>query len=498
MAWTTLPERVAEHAELRPDAPALLWHGREVGYAALRGMSEAARKNLESLGLPASRPVALVAKKSPEAVAVLLACMGIRQPVLIPSAELGEDSLRALLAHAGAQRLPDPGELVSSGPVPCLEPSVPRNGPRVPQDTALLLTTSGSTGLPKAVPIPAAALDRFTEWAGERFGIGPGTTVLNYAPLNFDLCLLDIWTTLARGGCATLVDQDLAVNPAHLLTLFQARPVQVVQGVPMLFQLLAQAAGHAHDGEFERVEHILLTGDAISEKGLAALPALFPKAALHNVYGCTETNDSFAHEIDAAADRQRYGSLPIGRPIPGVEALVLDEDGSVLTGPGRGELLVRTPFQAVGYLDAALDDGVFVPHPDGTSQERCYRTGDLVRRHPDGTLTLEGRRDFVVKVRGVRINTAEVEEALRGHQEVVDAAVLALPDERAGKRLHAVVQRTEGSALNGLRLREHVAKVLPRVGIPATFELLDTPLPRTSTGKLDRKAALRHLRGQAA
>ncbi|MGW7082899.1 AMP-binding protein [Streptomyces sp. NPDC054871] len=508
MAWTTLPERVGTQAEQRPDAPALLWHGQEIGYAELSGLAGTARRGLEALGLPGEGPVALVAKKSPQAVAVLLACLALRQPVLIPSAELGEETLGELLARAGAQCLPSPSELTDQAAHSGLvlgEPAGPEGSrcAALPEDTTFLLTTSGSTGLPKAVPVSAAALDRFTAWAGQRFGIGPGSTVLNYAPLNFDLCLLDIWTTLANGGCAALVDQDLAVNPAHLLRQFQARPVQVVQGVPMLFQLLGQAERRSRGDEFAQVEQVLLTGDAISAKGLGALPGLFPKARLHNVYGCTETNDSFVHEIDPAVDPGRYGSVPIGRPVTGADALVLDEEGAVLTGAGRGELMVRTPFQSAGYLDPTLDDGVFVPHPGGGSAEpgatgRWYRTGDLVRRHPDGTLTLEGRRDFVVKVRGVRINTAEVEEALRRHPEVSDAAVLALPDERAGKRLHAVVQRTEHSALNGLQLREHAAKLLPRVAIPSKVDLVDTALPRTPTGKLDRKAVLGQLPGQSA
>ena len=75
-----------------------------------------------------------------------------------------------------------------------------------------MLTTSGSTGLPKIVPLPAGGVDRFTDWAAEQFDIGPGTVVANYAPLNFDLCLLDIWTTLKHGGCVALVDQDRATQ----------------------------------------------------------------------------------------------------------------------------------------------------------------------------------------------------------------------------------------------------------------------------------------------
>src|SRR5690606_7392910 len=110
--------------------------------------------------------------------------------------------------------------------------------------------------------------------------------------------------------------------------------------------------------------HVILTGDATSPRLLAELPALFPKARVYHVYGCTETNDSFLHEVDSfeLAPGER---LPIGRPIAGVEALLLDEEGRPVEGAGTGELVVRTPFQAAGYLDARLDVGRFVPGPDG-------------------------------------------------------------------------------------------------------------------------------------
>ncbi|GAB2701816.1 AMP-binding protein [Kitasatospora kifunensis] len=483
---------------LRPTAPALLWHAGEVSYAELYALAGAAAARIEASVAP-GRPVAMVAKKSPQSIAVVLAALLLGRPVLLPAAELGARAMARLLADCGAHRLPEPVELTGS------RLSAPPYEWDRPAEPALLLTTSGSTGLPKVVPLGGAALERFTDWAAGHFGIGPDTTVLNYAPLNFDLCLLDIWTTLSRGGCVSLVDQDLAANPAHLLALFRARPVQVVQGVPLLYQLLAQAAesgtgeggidasgiGDGGEQPFAAVEHAILTGDAVTEQIFAPLPALMPRASFHNVYGCTETNDSFVHLIDPA-DPMPHGTVPIGRPAAGVRALLLAEDGSVLTGPGRGELVVATPFQATGYLNAELDRGVFVERPDG----RYYRTGDLVRRHQDGVLTLEGRGDFVVKVRGVRVNTVEVERALCSHPETLEAAVLALPDQAAGTLLHAVVRRAAGSGLNTLALRQHAAGLLPRAALPSTLDLVDTALPRTSTGKLDRKAALgrsRHL-----
>ncbi|MEU1114303.1 AMP-binding protein [Streptomyces sp. NPDC005866] len=142
--------------------------------------------------------MALPAVKSPRTIAVILACLLARRPLLLPSPDLGTDVVERLYEQAGVGHVLAPGR-----------PPAARRSPGADlTGTALLLTTSGSTGLPKIVPLSGAALDRFAAWAGDAFGIGPGTTVLNYAPLNFDVCLLDVWTTLARGGRVVLVDAD--------------------------------------------------------------------------------------------------------------------------------------------------------------------------------------------------------------------------------------------------------------------------------------------------
>ena len=125
-----------------------------------------------------------------------------------------------------------------------------------------------------------------------------------------------------------------------------------------------------------------------------------------------------------------------------------------------GELLVWTPFQTRGYLNAALNEGRFASHPDaGDGETTYYHTGDVVRRHEDGSLTLEGRADFYVKVRGVRVSTEVVEQAIQEHPDVVEVAVVAVPDELAGKRLHAVVRREAESKLNSLVLRKQVLEL---------------------------------------
>jgi acyl-coenzyme A synthetase/AMP-(fatty) acid ligase len=155
---------------------------------------------------------------------------------------------------------------------------------------------------------------------------------------------------------------------------------------------------------------------------------------------------------------------------------------------------VWTPFQTRGYLNAELNPERFVSQADGGNGDTIwYRTGDIVRRHDDGSLTLEGRADFYVKVRGVRVSTQVVEQAIQEHPEVVEVAVVAVEDELAGKRLHAAVRREEDSKLNSLGLRKHCASRLARTEMPSTMEIGTDPLPKTSTGKVDRKLVLAQL-----
>ncbi|KOX03170.1 hypothetical protein ADK66_28550 [Micromonospora sp. NRRL B-16802] len=478
----SVASRVQAQAIRTPSAPALRWQDRSVTYTELRELAAKAAAHLT--GVPTGgAPVALRADKSPETVAAVLACLTVEQPVLLLSTDLGPQVFDALVAEAGcAAVISVDGADLRVRPV-----SAPPQAPALPPDTCLLLTTSGSTGLPKIVPLPAAGIGRFVDWAAAQFGLTEGTRVLNYAPLNFDLCLLDVWATLCHGGEVVLVDPARAVQPRYLLKLFaDARP-EVVQAVPMLFRLLTEAS----DGRsFPEVRHVLLTGDHTPRRVRAGLPSMFPGAALHNVYGCTETNDSFLYTF-GPQQAVEDDPLPLGRPIPGVEAAVVDH-GAVVTGPGTGELVVATPFQADGYLGDAAPGGRFFRRVTDSGERTWYRTGDLVRRAPDGRLTLIGRNDLQVKVRGVRVNVEEIERVIQAHEGVVEAVVVPLPDPGAGTRLHAVV-RTVHSGPSGLALRTHCAARLTRVAIPDAFRLVDEPLPVGPTDKVDRHRVRDHL-----
>jgi len=471
-----LADAVGAHREKRADRVALSCCHRSVTYRQLDALTSAFADQLDRLELAPGATVCVPAHKSPEIVALLLAVFRRGLVALVPSPDLGVEALARLSRQARAAHLlgVDEQGTLSAEPLPRDETDAAGFAISDPARTRLLLTTSGSTGTPKIVPVPVDGFTAFADWATHAFDLTADDVALSYAPLNFDLALLDVWTFLRLGAEVVLVGKEQAADAGRLTDLVSGRHVTFVQGVPMLHRLLAQGPSHP------TVRQAVFTGEAMPADLLPSVFAAYPEARFHNVFGCTETNDSFVYEVPRTPGLQER--MPIGRPLPGVHALVLTPDGTPLDGPGTGELVVSTPFQTDGYLRTALNERAFTELAGHT----YYRTGDLVTRAPDGLVHLEGRADWQVKVRGIRTNLQEVEAVITTHPDVSEAVVVALPDDQAGARLHARVTRHPAAALTGLGLRSHVGARLPRHAIPSSVHITDQPLPRTSTGKPDR------------
>lgn len=492
-----LARQILSRAQEAPDSPALVHGDTVTSFAALAEAAEEIGRELLRLPVGTDEPIAVLSHKSPATAALILACLVQRRPFLLLSPQLPAVQADLVAGRSGCRWVVGTAGRLHAERVTTTEPL-----PGDPLDGAcFVLTTSGSTGAPKVVPLGHEQVDRFVSWAARRLGLGPDTVALNLAPFTFDLCLLDVWATLAAGGTAVLVDPDRAVFGQHLLGQASRHRVTLVQAVPMFLTLMLSArTAHDRSGAsavtLPSVRHVAFTGDLIPEESLRALPTLFPRAEFLNVYGCTETNDTF---VAAVGDpRTAPYPPPLGTPIDGVEHLVLAADGTTVHGEGSGELLVRSPFQTGGYTDPRLTALRFVELTGATGRRRYYRTGDLVSQDGDGNLRLVGRADFQVKVRGLAVNLNEVEQTLLAHPQVQAAAVVAAPDELGGHRLVASAQRRPGSGLSVVALRQHCAERMHRGAVPAVVHLDDLPLPRTATGKVDRQALLARALDQAA
>lgn len=443
---------------------------------------------LAAVALPSRVAVAVTANKTVDTLALMLALGKQGHTPLAVSPALGSAVKQAMYGTAGVY-CELAAESNSDWPAVNLTASIKMKAEAAtgvyPPDTCpLMLTTSGSTGIPKVVQLSEEGVSTFFEWGAEYFQLAPGTRVLSYAPLNFDLSLLEIWAPLAKGATVILADTARATQANYLHALIRDSRPDIIQAVPMFYSLLCPAfepSGLVMRG----TRHVIFTGEHTPQKLRELVSVRFPLATFHNIYGCTETNDSFVYSVDAQAI-VRDERLPLGQPIDGVTYRIVTDEGTLLVGAGEGELHTSTPFVAHGYSDPELTVKVF--YTERPSGRTYYRTGDRVARDEHGQLTLIGRNDFIVKVRGVRTNLLDIEQVLTKIPDIKSAVVIPVKDEIAGTVLHAVLEPMKGQRLCGIAMRTLCAENLPQTSIPSRFHFHEGSLPTTSTGKPDRKA----------
>ncbi|MFC7845150.1 amino acid adenylation domain-containing protein [Streptomyces sp. NPDC057382] len=348
-------------------------------------------------------------------------------------------------------------------------------GPGVDPDAAYVIYTSGSTGTPNGVVVGQDALAAFTAAATDVYGITADDVVLQFAPLHFDASVEEIFLTLGAGATLVLREEDMLDVPG-LLAGCAAHGVTLLDLPTAYWHELAHAVAAGLAELPPTLRTVVIGGEAaLPERVARWCAAVDPeRVRLLNTYGPTETT-----VVATVADLSRHtgGPVPIGTPLPGMRAAVVD-----------GELWLLGGQLALGYLGRTeLTERRFVR----LGAERAYRTGDLVRVRDDGQLGFDGRADDEVKINGHRVDPASVESVLSGHPGVREAAVVATDDPGGGKRLTAFVVTEDG--VGPAALREHTRQALPPAAVPTAFTPVPS-LPRTSSGKIDRK----ELRARAA
>ena len=336
-------------------------------------------------------------------------------------------------------------------------------------DEAYVIFTSGSTGIPKGVAIShanlSASLAARLQWYHE-----PVERYLLVSSAGFDSSVAGIFWTLADGGELILPSEADIHNVDALLELIgHSAPTHTLM-VPSLYGALLTRAG----GALPHLRTVIVAGEACSPALVKDHFEVAPDVLLVNEYGPTEgTVWSTAHRCV----EEDLAIVPIGRPIPGVSVEVMTPQGEVAPIDAAGELWISGPGVSRGYLGDA-DSANFILD---RGHEPVYRTGDLVVRRHDGIIDFLGRVDAQLSVGGVRIEPAEVEQALTAHSGV-GAAIVAL----RGRHLVAWVEAPAGTS--GDDLRSQVATQLPPTHVPHRVVVVPA-LPRTRNGKVDRSAA---------
>ena len=350
--------------------------------------------------------------------------------------------------------------------------------------TAYIAYTSGSTGRPKGIPQTHAALTQFSGWFADAFRIGPGARVAQWAAPAYDASLCEMSAALTAGATLCVVPERIRVNPDKMVDWLVRERITLLQTVPSFARELLAAAGRRDAAaRLAGLDHLLLAGEALPGELAAELRTAFPGARLVNLYGTTESILSTWHEVTRPAP----GPVPVGRPIPGRQILVLDEHDQPCATGVTGQIVVHSPYVTCGYVGVA-DDPVFRDVPPGlglgTAAGRWHRTGDLGRRRWDGLLECRGRRDQQIKINGIRLELEEIEAVLGAQPTVADCAVVAVtgPHGRV-VRLVAYVVTPDAGQVDAWR--SAVCRHLGAVRMPVVFRMVPS-LPRNGGGKIDR------------
>jgi amino acid adenylation domain-containing protein len=346
--------------------------------------------------------------------------------------------------------------------------------------------TSGSTGRPKGIVGRLAAIDHFVRWEIERFDIQEGTRVSQLTTPSFDAFLRDVFTPLCAGGTICLPDgRNAILDSRKLIDWIDIEQINLLHCVPSLFRSLINEELNPY--YFSSLKYILMAGEPLLPSDVRKWCSIFgDRIQLVNLYGPSETTMVKLFYFVKPSDADR-GSIPIGKPMEGAEALILDQSARPCPKGDVGEIYIRTPFRSLGYYNQPeLTRKTFIPNPFSKSpNDIIYKTGDLGRVLEGGELEFLGRKDHQVKIRGVRVELHEIENLMREHAAVKDVAVVDREDQNGQKYLCSYV--VIDPAGEPPSFRDYLAGHLPDYMIPSAFIILKA-LPRTQTGKVDRGA----------
>jgi amino acid adenylation domain-containing protein len=509
----SVPALFAAWAGRTPDAVAAEDPGERWTYAELDASSAAVAARLVADGVAPGDVVAILGHRSTALVRALLGTLRSGAAFLVldpayPPARLAEyvriarptgflrlaaaGEVPAEVAAALAETVKSTVELRSGTDLSADEVNGVNESPDVeigPDSLAYLSFTSGTTGKPKAVMGRHGSLTHFTPWLAETFGLSAADRFSLLSGLAHDPLHRDVFTPLQLGAAVVAPDPEEVGTPGYLAGWMRAAGITVAHLTPAMGQVLVDLPGGIDAAsEVPSLRRAFFVGDVLTRTDVARLHRLAPNLQVVNYYGSTETQRAVGHfVVPRDLSLLAKETVPVGRGIPDVQLLVRTPSGA-LAGVGEvGEIWLRSPHVALGYLgDEELTAERFVANPwTGAPDDLLYRTGDLGRYRPDGVVEVAGRADRQVKVRGFRIEPGEVEAALRALPALRDAVVVPR-GEGADRQLAAYVVASDGSA-GAAGLRGALRGVLPEHMVPAAFVFLEA-IPLTPNGKVDRAA----------
>lgn len=500
---------IEAQAALAPGKPAIICRDRQLTFAELNTRANQLARHLQSLGVGPETLVGLCLDRSVELAVGILGILKAGAAWLPLDPAYPKERLAFMLGSGHVPVLVTWSKLVPSLPshaakIVALDddgPVIARNSPQnfptnvTAENLAYVIYTSGSIGRPKGVMISHSNLAHYVRALSAPLGITAAARWLHTASISFSSSVRQLLLPLSQGATVVVATHDLIRNPPALFAEIQHQRVTVIDLVPSFWRTCLHAL---RELEIPARTALLANNLELILSASEPLPSDLPKnwraatghrARLVNMFGQTETTGiATLFPIPDPAECPGH-FVPIGKPIAGVTAHLLDGGGRIVPDGTTGELHLGGPTIGRGYFQAPdLTADKFVTSPfDSDPHARLYRTGDQARRLPDGTLEFIGRGDEQVKIRGFRIEPGEVEAVLHLHPAVRQSVVMARADAAGEKQLVAYAAVSRPAAPGAGELREFLAQHLPEYLIPSSFVLLEA-LPLTPTGKVDRRA----------
>ncbi|MHC8320761.1 amino acid adenylation domain-containing protein [Pseudomonas sp. GB2N2] len=492
-----------QQASRTPDAIAVLSPGATCSYRQLEEISRGIASSLIAKGATDADRVVIVASRSAGLVYAMLGAL--RAGLIFTVADSAYPAARveqivqalepsfvllcgdATVAESTAERAVHPHIVrIAESPEAALHAfgGEPQRLPEVdPARPAYITFTSGSTGEPKGIVTHHAPLVHFIEWHTRQHSLTKEDCFSLLSGLGHDPVYRDVFTPLSIGAKVICPAQATLIDPVALATWIQAHGISIIHLTPPLGKLIETGA-KLGGLTFNALRFLFWGGDALSQTLYEQIRVIAPNAVNVNFYGTTETPQAMGyHCIEPQAGS---GKIPLGKGIEGAQLLVVNEANQLVSEGEVGEIIIRSPYLSLGYWnDTTQTRDKFVVNPfTDIVDDICYKTGDLGTYLPDGSVTFLGRGDSQVKIRGHRIELAEIEGALSRHPRIKQCVVIANQETSLARLVAYCVAATPVSTAE---LRDHLSNELPDYMVPALFVFLDA-IPLTPNGKIDKRA----------
>jgi amino acid adenylation domain-containing protein len=492
-----------ERAAAAPKAVALRFRSESLSYSELDRRASSIARLLLALDIPVDSTIAVLCRRSMAMPAALLGVLKAGAAYVPLDPDYPIERLRFMLSDSGARALlaePELGELLGKHGLPLI--SLPdtdatwteaenaslssriNSFPAVgPDNLAYVIYTSGSTGNPKGVMVTHRGAANCLQWMQQSYKLEASDGFLFKTSLGFDPSVWELFWPLWVGARCVIAEPDEQSDPAYLLRLIAEEEVTSAYFVPSLLRQVVEAEELEEAGRSLR--RVICGGEVLPIDVMRQFMRRVPGAELRHSYGPTETSIAATEWKCKTAARRAL----MGQPLGNVKVYVLDARMELWPEGVAGELYIGGEGVARGYCGRrALTAERFVPDPfSSEAGARLYKTGDMVRWTSAGALEYLGRNDGQVKVRGYRIETGEVEAALRRHVAVKDAVVVLHEVADGEKQLVSYLICSEEQAPRVEELREHLQQYVPNYMVPQAFVVLKE-LPLMVNGKVDKNA----------